>query len=100
MGTHDTSHDGKEIICTSAPDNEIESTETDKVKGEDTPTKIDIESFEQNLTESETTKLDVGALEQNSTELEIKAAEIETENVEDDPDNENNDNSVEIDQDM
>ena len=89
------------------------------MKGEDTPTKIDIESFEQNLTESETTKLDVGALEQNSTELEkktaqiddgshgqnsaeleIKTAEIETENVEDDPDNQNNDNSVEIDQDM
>merc|ERR1712008_53470 len=119
MGTHDTSHDGKEIIFTSAPDNEIESTETNKVKEEDTPTKIDIESFEQNLTESETTKLDVGALEQNSTELEkktaqiddgsheqnsaeleIKTAEIETEHVEDDPDNQNNDNSVEIDQDM
>ena len=52
--------------------NEIESTETDNaVKGEeDTATKIDIESFEQNLTESETTKLDVGVLEQNSTELE------------------------------
>ena len=101
--------------------NEIESTETDNaVKGEeDTATKIDIESFEQNLTESETTKLDVGVLEQNSTELEkktaqiddsshepnsseleIKTAEIETEHVEDDSDNQNNDNSVEIDQDM
>ena len=89
------------------------------MKEEDTATKIDIESFEQNLTGSETTKLDVGALEQNSTELEIKtaqiddgrheqnsteleikAAEIETEHVEDDPDNQNNDNSAEIDQDM
>ena len=90
------------------------------MKGEeDTATKIDIESFEQNLIESETTKLDVGVLEQNSTELEkktaqiddgithepnsteseseIKTAEIETEHVED---NQNNDNSVEIDQDM
>ena len=46
------------------------------MKGEDTATKIDIESFEQNLTESETTKLDVGALEQNSTELEKKTAQI------------------------
>ena len=34
------------------------------------------------------------------TELEIKTAEIETKHVEDDPDNQNNDNSVEIDQDM
>ena len=59
--------------------NEIESTETDNaVKGEeDTATKIDIESFEQNLTESETTKLDVGVLEQNSTELEKKTAQID-----------------------
>ena len=89
------------------------------MRGEDTATKIDIDPFGQNLTESETTKLDVGVLEQNSTELEIKtgqiddgsheqnsteleikAAEIETEHVEDDPDNQNNDNSIEIDQDM
>ena len=47
------------------------------MKGEDTPHKIDIESFEQNLTESETTKLDVGALEQNSTELEKKTAQTD-----------------------
>ena len=47
------------------------------MKGEETATKIDIESFEQNLTESETTKLDVGVLEQNSTELEIKTAQID-----------------------
>ena len=48
------------------------------MKGEeDTATKIDIESFEQNLTESETTKLDVGVLEQNSTELEKKTAQID-----------------------
>ena len=75
--THDTSHEGKEDPFIGASDNEIESTETDNaVKGEDTATKIDIESFEQNLTESETTKLDVGALEQNSTELEKKTAQI------------------------